>query len=198
MTSSDELRQLWQSDISEAMNQHELLRELERRMRNFDRTIRWRNLRETVAGLIVTVAYVWFAVGAGTLLERMADLWLAAWGIWIAVFLRRYAKLSRKPAPEQTLAVYRQALVERYDGQIRLALSVKYWYILPMWLGMLLLSLAVWNQPRGHVRCTLVAVVATAVSAFVWWLNEGPGIRYLQRKRRELAVLMGEEEGASK
>ena len=81
MTSSDELRQLWQSDISEAMNQRDLLRELERRMRNFDRTIRWRDLRETVAGLIVTVVYVWFAVGAGTLFERLADLWLAAWGI---------------------------------------------------------------------------------------------------------------------
>jgi len=196
MTPTDELRELWQSDINQALNQRDLLRELERRMRSFDRTIRWRDLRETVAGLIVTAVYVWFALGAGTLFERMADLWLAAWGIWVALFLRRYFKLSRKPAPEQTLAVYRQALVDRYDGQIRLAKSVKYWYILPMWLGMLLLGLAVWSQPRGHLRCTLVAVVATVVSAFVWWLNEGPGIRYLQRKRRELAALMGEK-GAS-
>jgi hypothetical protein len=121
MTPTDELRELWQSDINQALDQRDLLCELERRMRNFDRTIRWRDLRETVAGLIVTVVYVWFALGAGTLFERMADLWLAAWGIWVALFLRRYFKLYRKPAPEQTLAVYRHAIVDRYAGQIRLA-----------------------------------------------------------------------------
>src|ERR1035438_833092 len=107
MTPTDELRHLWQSDINEAIDQRELLRELGRRMRNFDRTIRWRDIRETVAGLIVTVVYLWFAVRAGTTFERVADLWLAAWGVWIAVFLRRYFKLSRRPAPEKTLAVYR-------------------------------------------------------------------------------------------
>ncbi len=50
MTPSDELRQLWQSDISQAINQRELLRELERRIRNFDRAIRWRDLGETWEG----------------------------------------------------------------------------------------------------------------------------------------------------
>jgi hypothetical protein len=197
MTPTDELRQLWQSDINEAINQRDLLRELERRTRNFDRTIRLRDLRETVAGLIVTVVYLWFAIHAGTVLERIADLWLAAWGVWTAIFLRRYFKLSRKPAPEQRLAVYRQALMERYDGQIRLSKSVKYWYILPMWLGLLLFAFSDWVGGGGNVKFIKVMCFVTAGNAFVWWLNEGPGIRYLQRKRRELAVLMGEE-GASK
>ena len=116
MTPSDELRQLWQSDISEAMNQRELLRELERRSRNFDRTNRRRDLQEIAAMLVVIVVYFWFAVRAGNTFERVADVWLAACAVWFIFYLRRYAKLSRKPVPEQTLGAYRQALVERYDS----------------------------------------------------------------------------------
>ena len=196
MTPSDELRQLWQSDISQAINQRELLRELERRMRNFDRAIRWRDLRETLGGLIVTGFYLWMAVSAKTLFERSADLAVAAWGIWVAVVLRRFFKLNRKPAPEQTLSAYRHSLVERYDGQIRLAKSVKYWFLLPMWLALLLFDIAYRVDGGNNMKFTLVLIVVSAASVFVWWLNEGPGIRCLERKRRELAALMGEEGGA--
>jgi hypothetical protein len=197
MTPTDELRQLWQSDITEAIDQRELLRELERRSRNFDRTIRWRDFRETAAGLLITVVYLWFAVRAGSTFERVADLWLAACGVWIAVFLYRYSKLSRKPAPEHTLAVYRQELVERYDRQIRLSKSVKYWYILPLWAGLMLNAAAYRVGGGDNIRFLAIVIFVTAVSAGVWWLNEGPGVRYLQRKRQELAALIGEE-GVSK
>lgn len=193
---SDDLRQLWQSDISEAINQRELLRELQRRSRNFDRTIRWRDFRETAAGLLITVVYVWFAVRTGSTFERVGDLWLAGCGVWIAVFLYRYSKLSRKPAPEHTLAVYRQELVESYDRQIRLSKSVKYWYILPLWVGLLLNAAAYRVGGGDNIRFLAIVIFVTAVSAGVWWLNEGPGVRYLQRKRQELAALIGEEGGA--
>jgi hypothetical protein len=198
MTSSDELRQLWQSDISEAINQHELLRELERRNRSFDRMTRRRDFRDVVAMLVVIVVYLWFAAHTGNTFERVADLWLVVFGIWFIFYLRRYAKLSRKPVPEQTLGAYREALVERYDGQIRLAKSVKYWFLLPMWLGQMLYNVAYLVNGGSTIKIGMVSIFVTAVNAFVWWLNEGPGVRYLQRKRQELATLMGEEEGASK
>ena len=197
MTPSDELRQLWQSDINEALNQRDLLRDLERRSRNFDRTIRWRDFRESVAGLIVTIIYLWFAVRSKTTFELVADVWLAACGIWITAYLYRYSRLSRKPAPEQTLAAYRQGLVERYDRQIRLSRSVKYWYILPFWVGLLLLAFAQRVESGSNIGFFASLIFITALNALVWWLNEGPGLRYLQRKRRELAALLGEE-GESK
>src|ERR1019366_4477078 len=94
---------------------------------------------------------------------------------------------------EQTLDVYRQALVERYDGQIRLAKSVKYWFILPMWLGQMLYNIAYRVNGGNNIKFVMVTIFVTAGNAFVWWLNEGPGIRRLQRKRRDLATLLGEE-----
>ena len=193
MTPTDELRQLWQSDINEAIDQRELMRELERRTRNFDRMNRRHDFRDIVAMLVVAVVYFWFAVRAGTTFERVADLWLVVFCGWFIFYLRRYAKLSRKPVPEQTLDVYRQALVERYDGQIRLAKSVKYWFILPMWLGQMLYDIAYWVNGGKNIKFVMVTIFVTAVNALVWWLNEGPAVRYLKRRRRELAVLVGEE-----
>jgi hypothetical protein len=193
MTPTDELRQLWQSDISEAINQRELLSELQRRSRNFDRANRRRDLRDIVAMLVIIVVYFWFAVRAGNTLERVADVWLVVCAVWFIFYVRRYARISRKPVPEQTLGVYRQALVERYDSQIRLAKSVKYWFVLPMWLGQMLYNVAYWLNGGKNFKFVMVTIVVTAVNVLVWWLNEGPAIRYLKRKRRELAVLVGEE-----
>jgi hypothetical protein len=193
----DELRQLWQSDINEAINQRELLRQLEQRTRKFDRTIWFRDLREAAAGLVVTVVYGWLALRAGNMLERVADLWLVACGVWIVFVLLRYSRFSRKPAPDQSLVVYRRELVERYDRQIRLLKGVKYWYILPLWVGLMFGAVAYLVNGGGKAGFWVIVILATAVSAAVWWLNEGPGVRRLQRNRRELAELIGEE-GVSK
>ena len=193
MTPTDELRQLWQSDISEAINQRELLSELQRRSRSFDRRNRRRDLVDIVAMLIIIVVYFWFALHAGNTLERVADVWLVVSAGWFIFYVRRYARISRKPVPELTLGAYRQALVERYDSQIRLAKSVKYFFVLPMWLGQMLFNLAYWMNGGKNFKFVMVTIVVTAGNVLVWWLNEGPGIRYLKRKRRELAVLVGEE-----
>ena len=165
MTPTDELRQLWQSDISEAINQRELLQELQRRSRNLDRMNRRRDLRNIVAMLVVIVVYSWFAVRAGNTLERVADVWLVACGVWFIFYVRRYARISRKPVPEQTLGAYRQALVGRYDSQIRLAKGVKYWFILPMWLGLLLYDIAYRVNGGKNIKFALVVIVITAGSA---------------------------------
>jgi hypothetical protein len=195
---SDELRQLWQSGPGNGgINQSELLRQLEQKTRKFDRMIRFRDLRESVAGLVITVVYGWFALHAGSMLERVADLWLAACGVWIAVFLWRFSRLARKPAPDQSLAVYRHELVERYNKQIQLSKSVKYWYILPFWAGVMLSEAAHLMNGLSKTRVLIVVVFVTLCSAFVWWLNEGPGVRYLERKRSELEDLIGEK-GVSK
>jgi hypothetical protein len=193
MTSSDELRQLWQSDISAAINQHDLLQELQRRSRNFDRMSRRRDILNVMAMLFVIGVYSWFAMGAGNTLERVADVWLVVCSGWFIIHLRRYAGISRKPVPEQTLGAYRQALVGRYDSRIQLTRSVKYWFLLPMWLGLLLYDIAYRVNGGNNTKFALVLIFVTGGSAFAWWVDEGPAVRYLERKRRELAVLVGEE-----
>jgi hypothetical protein len=194
---SDDLCRLWQSDSGNgAVDPSDLLRELERRSRSFDRMIRRRDIREIAGGLVVTVVYGLMAWKAGTLLFLVSDIWLAACGVWFAYYLRRDSKRSLQPVPDQSLVVYRQSLMERYDGQIRLARSVKYWFLLPMWFGLLLQALASRLDGGSWFKFSMIMLVATVGNGFVWWLNEGPGVRYLERKRRQLAALLGEDGGS--
>ena len=193
----DELSVLWQSGKNPAgLDQAQLLEVIEQRRRAFDRSIRARDLRESIGGLLVTVLFVAFALRGGSPISLAGDVWLAACGLWIVFYLRRYSGLSRKPSPDQSLASYRAELLERYDRQIRLLKTAKYWYVLPLWLGLMILSAS--SLSGGHwVAFLAQAALFTAVNAGVWWLNEGPGVRAIQRKRQELALLLGEE-GVSK
>lgn len=123
-----------------------------------------------------------------------ADLWLAGCGLWVVFYLKRYSGLSRTPAPDQSLASYRAELLDRYDRQIRLLKTAKYWYVLPFWLGMMLLE---FSRSTHDISFFAGVTFMTGILAVVWWLNEGPGVRHLRRKREELAALVGEE-GVSK
>ena len=192
MPPSDELFEVWKSDSGEVkIDQREILRQLEKRARGFDRTVRLRDLRESVAGFAVTAIFLWIATLDRGLVQRVAHLWLAGCGIWIVVFLRRYSKAQSKPSPELNLDAYREALLQRYDQQIGLLKNVKIWYLLPIWVG-LLASVADRVIQRDHALSAAVSgCLITAFFGLIWWLNEVVAVRSIQKKRDELLALTG-------
>lgn len=195
---SDELTNLWNSEPSQRKcDTAELLRQLERTSHAFDRAIQFRDLRETAAGVLVSAIFLWLALHNRLWLERAAHIWLAVCGAWIAYYFRRYAKISRTPAPEQTLLAYQRELMDRYDRQIRLLKSAKYWYILPLWAGLLLSAFALLQRTGSLAHFGLMVAGVTLVNASLWWLNEVVAVRHLQHRRRALLALT-EDVGCSK
>lgn len=183
----DDLRDLWNLDSGAASRSMlEQLREIEQKAIRFDRTIRFRDLRETAAGMAVAAIFVWLAIQDRTWLERAAHGWLAACGVWIGFYIRRYSNVSRRPAPEQNLLTYQEQLLNRYDRQIRLLKSARYWYILPFWAGLLCSAAAAMVRTGDVFAFGLVAIFVTAVNAALVWLNEGVAVAYLQKMRRQL------------
>jgi hypothetical protein len=89
-----------------------------------------------------------------------------ACGLWIIYFLVRYGRSSAPANPEQDFNAYRRALVERYDHQIQLLKSVKYWYLLPLWIGLMLGS---------------TGMVLSGSPERPSWLVRHPGARNLYR-----------------
>ena len=117
---SDELCHLWNLDSGTAgCGTSGLLHDIEQTAIRFDRTIRFRDLRETLGGVMVAAIFVWLAIHDRTWLERAAHGWLAACGVWIVFYLRRYSKITQRRSPEQTLLSFQQQLLDRYDEQIR-------------------------------------------------------------------------------
>jgi hypothetical protein len=198
MNPNDELRELWCGQpIVMAANKEELVELVQKKTRQFDRMIFRRNLRECAASLVVTAMFTFIAAHTTDPLQRAGYIIVAASGLWIIFFLIRYGRSSAPANPDQALDAYRHALVERYDRQIRLLGSVKYWYLLPMWIGLLIASTgtllnASRQRPIGWYDFFAPAIY-TAVFAFVWWLNESYGVRRLSSERARVLALAGDD-----
>ncbi|HLJ45176.1 MAG TPA: hypothetical protein VKU01_04175 [Bryobacteraceae bacterium] len=187
----DDLQQMWRAGSGGlAGPTAELIHNVQGKMLDFDRTIRWRDLRETAAAVFIAIVFSWFAIRGGAPLERFANIWLAGWGVCIVFFLRRYSQASRKPLPDMTLSAYSHALQERYERQIRLLKNAKYWYVFPFWVGMMLNAVAYLEHHGSIVRFLILSAGVTVFSGAIWWLNESIAAGYIESKRRELLARM--------
>jgi hypothetical protein len=189
MNSNDELRDLWQQSAGEpARTGEDMLTLVIEKTRKMDRQIASRNARECLAAAAVTIFFGWLAIWhAPTAIERIGWTITALSGIWIAFYILRFGKGPGQPDRTASVMAYASVLAENYERQIRLLRSVKYWYLLPIWVGMAIGMTGVWL--RLHTPAWVLAVKlgsVTATFAFVWALNEWWGVRYLKRLKAEL------------
>ena len=193
MNDKDELRDLWKSQsLPQEVKGETMLELVEKQMQHFDRKITTRNLREYIGGALVAIIFLWIAFHSPTPLIRAGALLVVASGLWIIFYLRSYG--DRPPDPSQNLADYQLALLERYDRQIRLLKSVKMWYLLPMYIGLMVMSFGLAKQhSAAFVWSDLLApAIYTAVFAVIWWLNEVSAVKRLRNDRAKLLALTGQ------
>jgi len=191
MADKDELNQLWCGQTTGPPTKGEdMLTMAMERAERFDRTIKARNLRECLGAALVTAIFAFIAWKSPNALARAGDLMVAASGLWIVFFMLRYGREAPSPAADGSLADFQQALLRKYDHQIRLLNSVKYWYLLPPYVGLLLGSagMVTANTAKGQPGWPQLIPMAiyTAVFGFIWWLNEAYGVGKLRRERARL------------
>ena len=201
MNSQDELRELWCSQPSlKTTKGEDMLALVQKRTSRFDRIITIRNAVECVAAGIVATFFLVNAVRTHEVLQRTGSLVIAVGALWIIFYVLRYGKADPNVDPSQTLTGYTQALASRYDYQIHLLRSVKYWYLLPLYVGLLIASAGIL---LGHLRAGSLSLkdfwgpaFYTAVFAAVWWLNEVYAVGRLRKERTRLLSLTSD--GADK
>jgi len=169
------------------------------RANQFDSKIKARNLRECLGAALLTAIFAFIAWQSPNALARAGHLVVAASGLWIAFCMLRYGREAPSPAPDRSVADFQQALLRKYDHQIRLLKNVKYWYLLPPYAGLLLASagMVMARTAEGQPAWPQLIALAvyTAVFAFIWWLNEGPGLRKLRAERARLLEEMNPATG---
>jgi hypothetical protein len=198
MNKPDDLEQLWKTQpVDPAVKGEEMRKIVLKKTEKFDRAIRRRNLRETVAAAMVAIFFTYIAWGQPNGLVRTASIILVASTIWIIYYMRRHGTEPPDPNPDQTLEGYQRALIRKYDHQIRLLRNVKFWYLAPIYVGLLTLSAAMLKDraARGALTWTdgIVPLFYSLLFAGIWWLNEVYGVRKLERMRAQVAS--GIEEG---
>ena len=160
------------------------------RAKRFDRKIKARDLRECLAAALVTAFFAFVAWRSPNALARAGNLMVAASGLWIVFYMLRYGREAPSLAADRSLADFQQALLRKSEHQIRLLKNVKYWYLLPPYVGLLLASAGIVmartaeGQP-GWPQLIAMAIY-TAVFGSIWWLNEVYGVRKLRGERARL------------
>lgn len=199
MTENDELRDLWNCDPSVAGKRGEdIMEAVQLRTQRLERSIRNRNWRECIAAGFVFAFFLWGAVATQDAFVRAGSSIIAASAIWIAFYLLRPARPATQVAADQSLTSYTQSLVASYDHQIRLLKSVKYWYLLPPYIGLLTLTA---GQMLAHAKAgnlswvdAVYPAIYTAFFGFVWWLNEVYAVRGLRRARSKVLAMIEQNE----
>ena len=123
---------------------------------------------------------------------------VAASGLWIAWYVRQFGSGPANPDRGADLQSYERLLADNYQRQISLLRSVKYWYLLPPYLGFIvvmigrMIRISAERSPRWFEFMDLVIV--TLVFGAVWAANEIYGVRHLRGLQRDLDAVRGREQ----
>lgn len=222
MTGEDHLQALWTSQpLCISSKSEDIMTIVQKRLRQFHRMILTRNLVESAAALLVAVFFVLFAFHDSNFLQRLGDIVVAAAALWIVFYLFRFGKGPTTADFNQSLADFTQTLSAQYDHQIRLLKSVKYWYLLPLYAGLLIATAggianrAGWSSLslRHALGSQLPALIfgleslsrsdfgalalITAFFGLVWWLNESYSVGRLRQERASLLSLTGSRDSST-
>lgn len=161
----------------------------------FDRRVFWRNFVEFVAvGVVLVRSGLDIAAGDRPLIAPLSGI---AAAIFIALYIWRKHRDTPPLDPAANASTYRDALLNRLDRQIALARSVRYWYVLPAWLFLLVMfaSRALRMSANratsdsvfpGLFFLTIEFLLATGICVLVIWLNEHLRVSKLQKERQRV------------
>ncbi|MGE6696956.1 hypothetical protein ACQKH5_04635 [Hyphomonas sp. NPDC076900] len=175
MSDHDPLRDLWAGQQTGEFSIP--LEEIRRKARGFQKTIRWRNIREYAASALVIGVFGWMAViipepvvKAGCILTVLGALYVC----WKLHTMARAAGAEEMNAAESLADFHRKELLRQ-----RAALaSVWRWYLLPFVPGMAVFLLGVSLSPDNPAPLAaklgvlaFAVFIEAAVFGAIWWLN---------------------------
>jgi hypothetical protein len=186
----DDLVRLWQDTRLPAPEPEKLARRVAAMaLRRFDRVVAVRNLREYGSSVLVLVFAVWRWRAGGERLQALAMM-VAVLIVSGALFWQHRRVTSPDPAADAR--AYQAALLARIDQQIRLLSTVRYWYLLPLYLPVLLQVVLAW--PTHPVSAIVMLVVVTAIYVGLARLNERLAVGLLRQERARVASLYADDE----
>lgn len=174
---TDDMRNLWQNQPVNPVSIS--LEQLRKEAYRFQRTIRWRNLREYLGAAIVAAANLYYmgrfhgaVVRLGAALEVVAAL------VVIYTLHRRGRATSLDSLGESCVQHHRRELERQRD----LLKTVWSWYLLPWVPGLVIFEVGVGlAHPAGWIWIAVLLAVCGSLFFGIWKLNERAA-RALQRR----------------
>ncbi len=188
---ADDLVRLWRESLLPSPDPERLASQLARlALGRFDRRVSWRNVREYAAALAVVGFGVWRFMAGDDRVQAGAIVGAAA---FVAAYLWLQHRRLPRLDPAATARDYQAALLARIDRQIALLGGVRYWYLLPLYLPVLVQVARAW-QAQQRAAAVLMLVLVTALYAGLAYVNERLAVSYLKDERARVASLYKDPE----
>jgi hypothetical protein len=170
----EELIKIWQSSPNQERVKFErsrLMIEVQASMDHFHKKIKYRDLMEQLAVVIVIPVFAYYAYSIPQTLTKIASVLIIFWGIYIVIRLRN-AQKNKPGALTETYLKYLYKTREYLRVQKHLLDSVLYWYVLP---GFVLISMFILGfiGVPGKSQSTIKMMVGNVVLAVtIYFLNK--------------------------
>jgi len=183
------MQKLWQDQPVEGINMS--IQEIHQRAGKFERTIRWRNIREYVGSLVAMgMLGYFFATAHGVVFRTTFGLFIAGLLV-VVVQLYRKGRAHSMPAGTDTMTSLRFYRME-LERQLNVVSNVWAWYLGPLVPGFVVytIGLAVTiRRPEAWIALAVLDAVVAGMFYVIWRMN----MRAARCLRRMIAELNGVE-----
>jgi hypothetical protein len=170
----EELVKIWQSSSNQERIKFEksrLMIDVQAGIDRFHRKIKFRDMTEQLAIILVAPVFIYSAFTTPHLLSKIASVLIVIWGIFVAVRLRMARKHQPVPFTEAYLGYLNKTKV--YLGiQKQLLDSILYWYILPGFCLVSLFLLGPIDEPEKLPGAIKVFAGNVIVAVVIYVLNK--------------------------
>ena len=164
----DELIKIWQSSPNKERIKFEkskLMIDVQSSLDRFHRTIKYRDLMETIPGIIIIPIFVYIAYTIPFTLSKIGAIWIILSIIYIIIRLQK----AKKIRPSSFTETYRDYLIKTKEYlfiQKKLLDTVIYWYFSPIAIGIVLFSIGAIN----NIKDLLVNLGGLIVSGIIVYI----------------------------
>lgn len=167
-----ELKKLWQQQPLNAPPKEapqELPVAMEQRTKHFGRTIFWRDVREVAACVFIVFAFLPNLFRPASMLTKAGCVLLVLSAIYIGCRLVLSKRRGDRRLTTHSIRNYLQDELRKVEVQIHLLRTVLWWYIMPLYIGAVMVVAGRANELGFKVTFSLGYAV---VCAGIWWLNQ--------------------------
>lgn len=194
--SFEQLQKTWQHQPLPTLAESDRpawLRQVKAESGKFDRTIWWRDFRETLVALLLGLV-----LGGTALVHGVVKNWglaitsLIMFGLAASFFVDRRWQAKRAAAFGETVLGQLDRALFLARHQCWLLRNVLWSYLLPIDLGVGLIYLQIFmsnSHPEALTSFVRSMSILVAVSGFIYWFNQQAVKKYLQPRVEELSAL---------
>lgn len=168
----NELKKIWQGSPQTEIVKFEkskVLIDLNHRLSKMDRTIKNRDIVETIAAITVFGVFIYYAFIIPSIFSKIGSCFISIWALFV-IYKLRNARMY-KGSQDLSLPIYQLLLQSKkhFEKEMQLNNSVLYWYIIPPFIGSILFFMGMNLEVKRQI---FMLLIMTILSIGVFILNK--------------------------